>query len=448
MKSQARRQSDKRDTVRRTLALHPVRVAACVALIAMVLSACSSSSKSGSSTAGSSTTAGSPTSEGGSGTQATGSPVKVGTINSVGVPALDYPDMVAAVRAAARDLNAHGGLAGHPIEVDFCNSAGTANGEASCAQKLVSDHVVATIGDLTPFSPDTTAILRQGGIARIGIVPENPPDEFNAPNVFLFDGGPAFDYAAVPQLAKMLGYKSMVLVTLAASAGSALVTLTNEAAQKTGVKVASTILMPASVADFTPYAAQVQRQNVQLVSIGQIETNVIGLMKALGSLGVQTHYAINNTILEQSDYALIGEPANSLYIVGRMPPFSAQAQFPALGHFIEDMNAEAAAGDSAAQMSKVRPIAVEPWLALLALPEALSQAHVTDVTASTVMSAMNSAKSLNMQGITPDWTPSNPGPPNYARVAQAYEYFIKVQNGQTSLVQPQPYNVSKLLGGS
>jgi hypothetical protein len=57
-----------------------------------------------------------------------------GRINSVGSAGLDYPDMLSELRAPARDVNAHGGLSGHPITIDSCDSKSTASGEAACAR--------------------------------------------------------------------------------------------------------------------------------------------------------------------------------------------------------------------------------------------------------------------------------------------------------------------------
>jgi hypothetical protein len=183
-----------------------------------------------------------------------------------------------------------------------------------------------------------------------------------------------------------------------------------------------------------------------LVSIPETEPNVIGIMKAITALGVNTHYSINNTILETSDYAELGSAANNLYIVGRMPPFSAAPEFPGLQHFIADMKAEQATGDSAANITTARPMAVEPWLGLMALSEAMQGA--TTVTAASITAAMNSAKNLSMQGIIPNWTPSTPGPAGYTRVAEAYDYFIKVTNGTAVLLDKTPYDVGQMFQGS
>jgi branched-chain amino acid transport system substrate-binding protein len=421
-------------------------------LFGSALAACSSSSSSSSSSASSAaspaTSAASasaaPAATEAAGTPATGSPVTIGTIVPVDNPVESYPDLVAALRAGALDLNAHGGIAGHKIVIDFCNSNGTANGETSCATKLVSDHVAAAVGDLTPFSPDTTSILNAGGIPEIGIVPETQPGEFNSPNVFIFDGGPAYDYAAMPILAKQVGLKSIAIVGGDNAANDPINSLSQVTAASQGIDFKGIVTLPLTTpADFTPYAAQVQKLNPDLVSIPETEPNVIGIMKAMTSLGADSHYSINNTILQNSDYAELGSAANNLYIVGRIPPFSAASEFPGLQHFIADMKAEQATGDSAADISTARAMAVEPWLGLYALSEAMKGA--TTVTPASITTAMNSAKDLNMQGIIPNWTPSTPGPKNYTRVSMAYDYFIKVENGNAVLLDKTPVNVGAII---
>ena len=56
--------------------------------------------------------------------------------------------MVASVDA----LNDSGGINGHPLKLEQCDSKGDPNTEVECAKKMVNDKVVATLGDGTFYS--------------------------------------------------------------------------------------------------------------------------------------------------------------------------------------------------------------------------------------------------------------------------------------------------------
>ena len=66
------------------------------------------------------------------------------------------------MRAAARAINAAGGVNGHPLVVDSCNDQGDPNLSATCARKMVSDHVVATFGDISAGNADAMATILVG----------------------------------------------------------------------------------------------------------------------------------------------------------------------------------------------------------------------------------------------------------------------------------------------
>ena len=60
-------------------------------------------------------------------------------------PVFPVPNWQSAVEAAIARVNLSGGLNGHPLKFDFCDSRLAAAQELSCARKLVADHVVAVV---------------------------------------------------------------------------------------------------------------------------------------------------------------------------------------------------------------------------------------------------------------------------------------------------------------
>ena len=88
--------------------------------------------------------------------KASGTPILIGSEAPLTNPAVSFPEVKSGMEAAVATINAAGGIKGHPLQLDFCDTLLTANGELSCARKLrIADHVVAVI--------DATIVEDQSG---------------------------------------------------------------------------------------------------------------------------------------------------------------------------------------------------------------------------------------------------------------------------------------------
>ena len=147
-----------------------------VAATALVLAACGSSN--------SSSAAGSAATKSGSST------ITVGTAISVNSPVLNDAERKAGVEAAISDIDAAGGINGHQVKLDFCDTQYSVNGEINCARQMVTDHVVAVINP--DFLADQTGepykILAQAGIPIVGDSGLSPAG-MASPNSFPLAGG-------------------------------------------------------------------------------------------------------------------------------------------------------------------------------------------------------------------------------------------------------------------
>src|ERR1700730_967872 len=132
------------------------RLWCCLALVGAVtlgLVGCSSSSSSSSSSSTSAT--------------ASKSPIKVMIIAVLSNPAFSDPEAAVAAKAYVKDANASGGINGHPIDLEVCDSNLNPNQETTCFQKAVTDHVVAVAGSFLLFATGMK-LLEQAGIPFIG----------------------------------------------------------------------------------------------------------------------------------------------------------------------------------------------------------------------------------------------------------------------------------------
>ena len=127
-----------------------------------------------------------------------GEPMKVGLVNTEGVPALDFPDIRAAMEGAVEYLNAHGGFGDRPIELEVCIAKGSPESSQACAQELVGKDVELVMLGLDVF-PDY-ATYTAAGVPVIGVLPILAGD-YSADALFL-TGGNATVMAAVALAAR------------------------------------------------------------------------------------------------------------------------------------------------------------------------------------------------------------------------------------------------------
>ena len=115
----------------------PLRIAAALIAVAITAAACSSGTSSTSTT----TTP-----------KFKGAPIVVGQILPLTGAALTLPQLGASMKAAVNYYNSIGGLQGHKLVLDQCDSQDSADVEAQCAQQLVNDHTVAEIGGVASYN--------------------------------------------------------------------------------------------------------------------------------------------------------------------------------------------------------------------------------------------------------------------------------------------------------
>lgn len=140
-------------------------------------------------------------------TGATGSPITIGMVNQENTPAASFPELSRAAQAAADWVNDElGGVDGHPIRLEVCNTKFSAEGSTACGQRFVDEKVPAVLGGIDVFG-NSIDVLDQNGVPFVGGIPV-ADQSATASNSFQFSGGTwgsaiAFaDYAAKTVKAK------------------------------------------------------------------------------------------------------------------------------------------------------------------------------------------------------------------------------------------------------
>jgi len=148
------------------------RISAIIAtgLLVAGLAACGSSNG-GSGASNSGSTTGSSDSKG---------PIKLMVIGDFQSSILSLPQIQIGAEAAAKEINAAGGVNGHKIDMLSCNSQANVNVAASCASQAVADHVSAVVSMLTLQGTGVWPGLQAAGIPVIGTEAVLPEDANNA----------------------------------------------------------------------------------------------------------------------------------------------------------------------------------------------------------------------------------------------------------------------------
>src|SRR5688500_14202168 len=84
----------------------------------------------------------------------TGEPVHVGLIVPTETAGANFPEVIAAVEAATMAINERGGIAGHEVEVVYCNEGDDPNQAGECAQQMIDDGVIATVSSFSRRSEE------------------------------------------------------------------------------------------------------------------------------------------------------------------------------------------------------------------------------------------------------------------------------------------------------
>jgi branched-chain amino acid transport system substrate-binding protein len=400
---------------------------------------------------GSSSSTSTSTSSGGEGGSTTaselqGTPIKLGVVYTSGSPIQNSINVYAADKAAIQALNEGGGLNGQPVELVACDDKGDPNQTEACGRKLVSEEVAAVVGGILINGATLNPILAAAKIPQIGIVPYTPV-EFNAKNVFLFNGGGFFGSEA---LAAYMGQQKLTtsLVTAQGAAAEGFKAAMEGSIAAAGGKFTNVVPVSATQSDWAPIVAAATSNDANSVMdlVDTEQTKQLLAANEAAGAPIEHIFTVSNFTTEDAD-EIGGEGAlEKIVIGGSYPPFDTKV--PAMEEFSEQMTAEFEAGEKEARIGRQDLGSFGGWLAVKALETLAEQGELPkEVTAATITKALESAKGVELGGATPPWTPSTPGPEGFARVSNEKSYLIGFKGGEQFLIAPKPLTVEEIIAG-
>ena len=191
---------------------------------ALALSACGSSNNSSTSSGSKTTAAAKPT----------GTPITTYTFADVNTQGPQYKNIAETARIYADYINAHGGIAGHPLVAKFCDMQGTPTAATACARKAVADKAAAVVGSFSFTGDAILPVLEAGKIAYFGNCCAISPKEYTSLNSFPMGNQPLYAVGLVKR-AVQDGCKKINGVII--QGAEAFKPLMNNAAKALGVKI-------------------------------------------------------------------------------------------------------------------------------------------------------------------------------------------------------------------
>jgi ABC-type branched-subunit amino acid transport system substrate-binding protein len=378
-------------------------------LAVLALSACGgggSSSDQSTSEGGEGTEGASTAAEGTStGSEATGSPIKILNDSTVNSPAGSWPGAKAAAETAAWAINAEGGVNGHPIQIVYCNSKQTPNGASACARKAVAEGVVAYTG-VGALAPVIYPIIEKAGIAA-SQMPVGLP-EVTSPTNFPITGSGYASQAGAPYAAAQAGAKSIAIVVTEFPGADVVAKAAAKVAEANGVKVLKTIPVAVTASSFGSLAGELAEVNPEAVSFITATPQALGIITASTEIGFQpkvwanSYGAFNPEVIEQ-----LGQVTTSAWMAATLPPAELTDDFPAMATFNEESEAAAEQGVKDTGMELRDENSVFEWLTIHMLAEVAAEIK-GEVTAKSMKAALENAKDVDIEGLF-KWSPSEPG---------------------------------------
>jgi len=255
-------------------------------LSALLLAACGGGDSTESSSPGATTESTSESTESSAAAsgeeEATGEPIVTETYADVNTEGPPFKNIEETARVYEEWVNAHGGIGGRPLQVNFCDGKGTSTGAAACAREAVADGVVAVVGSFSYSGDAVTPVLEKGGVALFGNCCTVSASELVAPISYPIGNAPVWAAGLVHRAVED-GCKHInsVLVEGAESFEPVI----EGAANKLGTKIGKFVSLPAVAQDYTPQVAEAESGNADCIVMIVSESNYPAWMPAYAQSG-------------------------------------------------------------------------------------------------------------------------------------------------------------------
>jgi ABC-type branched-subunit amino acid transport system substrate-binding protein len=414
------------------------RLLSCLALAGAAtlgIAGCSSSGSSSSTPSSSATGASSATAASGAtaAAAASKSPITVEIIAVLSNPAFSDPEAATAAQAYVKQANASGGINGHPIVLQVCDSNLNPNKETACFQQAVTDHDAAVVGSFLLFGTGMK-LLQAAGIPFIG-GNGTTTAEFTSPISFPADSGEIGWYDGEAALMKKAGVTKPAIMYCDTAACDLSVQFAQQYWTKNGGGTVKSVLAPLAQAAYSSQAASTASGGTNGVMMASATQAIPKMVTDLRQANFTGPIALIDSFVDSSTVSAMGSYANGLLVSGLLDPVT-QTSSVGVKAFVSAMNAE---NPSAAKDG----LSEHTWNGF----DLFSQAAKTisgPITGASLLQALENIKKPITLGLSGPWvSPGAPAAPlsQYPRLTSDDLSYVpeKIDNNQLVATGPRAY---------
>jgi ABC-type branched-subunit amino acid transport system substrate-binding protein len=353
-------------------------------------------------------------------------------IAAVATPIQNYPDAEAGAKAAARAINARGGIKGRQIEITVCNQQSNANVAAACARRAAEENFTAVVGEAHNLNAFTLPILTANKIPSIGLTPFGTVADWSSPYSFPLHAGNPGSTMGLVYAFKQLGQKRIAIVPIETATALAQAKLVKNTIGAAKLTYAGTIAIPQGITDYGPYAQRLRemRADAAIIIMGPAQTTP--LVRTTASIGYRVRWGHNAGSIGEPEAASMGSLAEGMLIAGNYPSYH-DTQFAGIRRFNEEMAAAGYKDDPI----YFRQIGINAWLSVYAV-QALAATMTGEINNLTLTAAANRKGRVYKLFDLIEWTPGDKGPVAFPRYTNDKQYFLTIKDGKIvdSTVKP------------
>jgi ABC-type branched-subunit amino acid transport system substrate-binding protein len=242
-------------------------------------------------------------------------------------------------RMAVKAVNSQGGIKGHPIDFEVCDSATNPNATISCARKAVAARAAAVVS-YAVNGGTYTEVLEAAKIPLLGpglFGPSESTSKFSFPVL----GGGIAAVAGYAAVAKRAGCKSVSYVADAPPAYASVIKSTTaifEAKAKAlGIKSFKPILATPGSPDFTSYMTAAARQGSDCTIVQPIPSDLVAMIKAAKSAS-DSKVIVANGQFDATSVKSLGNQLDGIWVDDIAWPIEAAKGHAGVEQFVKDLH--------------------------------------------------------------------------------------------------------------
>lgn len=389
-------------------ALRRVLPLAAAVLLAATVAACGSSDSDSDTTTGASTGAGAAA-QTTAAAKPEGSPLTLMVSTGVDTPQGSYPGDFAGAQAAALEINARGGVNGHPLEVITCNNENTPAGATRCVRQAVSEKVAAVVGTI-PFGAAVFPTLEKAKVPS-SLFPIIGMD-LQAPTNFPINGGGFAEFIGEGIVPERAGVTKLGIICGTVPGFDVTCANAKAIAESKGTEVAVQVPLSPTSTTFGGVIQELKSAGVDGVLSYTPVNQIPPLVQAGSAVGFNPTWVSSlDSFPDPKALESTSKIASKLWLTSVFPPVTSASEYPGMSKYIESMEAADEQGIANATTEYQTGTSIHAWAAVHGLAE-VAKTIDGEVTSTSLLAALKKAKDINIADLV-TWSPGAEGLPNY-----------------------------------